>query len=110
MKSAEIFQTVSDSFGDPIIKVLLAALAINILFLFRNLTGAIRRHSNRDIPRHLCFHPFGIRANRRLQSCRGRRAGQLPSAGRMSQVPISDVVTGDIVLLKPANGFRRTAY
>ena len=59
----------------PIIKILLVALAINVIFLFRHFDWfEIGRHCHRHFSGHLCLHPVGIRQRIRLHtSCRRTR-------------------------------------
>ena len=112
-KKRGFFQQFLSNFGDPIIKVLLAALAINVVFLFRN---------------HEWYESVGIAvavflatfvstvseygseaAFEKLQEeaadihCRVRRGGAVIA------LPIEELVVGDIVLLQsgervPADG------
>lgn len=101
------------SFGDPIIKILLAALAINVLFIFRHADW----YESAGIAIAVFLATFvstlseygSESAFEKLQqeaeqiSCRVRREGQvLP-------IPVSEIVVGDIVLLQagervPADG------
>lgn len=61
-KRKGFFRQYLSSFGDPIIKILMVALAINVIFLFRNSdwmeSAGIGR---RGVSRHLCLHPFAVR-------------------------------------------------
>ena len=101
------------NFGDPIIKVLLAALAINLLFLFRHFDW----YESAGIAVAIFLATFvstlsehgSEAAFARLQEdadrifCRVRRAGQV------AECPIGDIVVGDLVLLQsgervPADG------
>lgn len=101
------------SFGDPIIKVLLAALAINIIFMFRNFdwydsvgiaiavflatfVSTLSEYGSESAFAKLQEEAANVR-------CRVRRASAV------LEVPIADVVAGDIVLLRagdriPADG------
>ena len=101
------------NFGDPIIKVLLAALGINILFLFRNhdwyetagiavavfvatFVSTLSEYGSESAFEKLQQEAGMIR-------CRVRRNAQVLS------IPIDDIVVGDIVLLQsgeriPADG------
>ncbi len=107
------FRQYLDSFGDPIIKVLLAALAINIVFLFRGhdwyesvgiaiavflatFVSTLSEYGSES-----AFEKLQEEAS--LIRCRVRRGGRLCS------VPMQDLVVGDIVLLQsgeriPADG------
>ena len=102
------------SFGDPIIKILLAALAINILFLFRNAdwfeTAGIAAavflatfvSTLSEYGSESAFEK--LQADAANVTCRVRRGG------RVLEVPAADIVVGDLVLLQagervPADGF-----
>ena len=112
-KRRGFFARYLDSFGDPIIKVLLCALAINVVFLFRGQDW----YESVGIAVAVFLATFvstlseygSEAAFEKLQEeaaavhCRVRRGGRLCS------VPIDDVVVGDIVLLQsgeriPADG------
>jgi calcium-translocating P-type ATPase len=112
-KRRGFFRQFLDSFGDPIIKVLLAALAINILFLFRNFDW----YDSAGIAIAIFLATFvstlseygSESAFAKLQEDAGRVSCRVRRAGIVMEVPISDVVTGDIVLLQagervPADG------
>ncbi len=101
------------SFGDPIIKVLLAALAINVVFLFRNhdwyesigiavavflatFVSTLSEYGSESAFEKLQEEASAIR-------CRVRRGGKLVS------LAVDELVVGDIVLLQsgervPADG------
>ncbi|MDF2654445.1 MAG: calcium-translocating P-type ATPase, PMCA-type [Bacillota bacterium] len=107
------------SFGDPIIKILLAALALNVIFLFRNanwmesvgiaiavflatFVSTLSEYGSEAAFAKLMDEAEQIR-------CRLMRAGKPVS------VPISDVVVGDIVLLQageriPADGIMLSGH
>ncbi len=102
------------SFGDPIIKILLAALAINVLFLFRNAdwfeTAGIAAavflatfvSTLSEYGSESAFEK--LQADAANVTCRVRRSG------RVMEVPAADIVVGDLVLLQagervPADGF-----
>lgn len=101
------------NFGDPIIKILLAALAVNLLFLFRNFEW----HEPVGIAIAVFLATFvstlseygSEAAFSKLQEdaerifCRVRRAEQI------AELPIGDIVVNDLVLLQageriPADG------
>lgn len=101
------------SFGDPIIKVLLCALAINIVFLFRDfdwfetvgIAVAIFLATFVSTLSEYGSESAFIKLQQDAASiqCRVRRAGMAAS------VPIDEVVVGDVVLLQagervPADG------
>ncbi len=107
------FHQFLSNFGDPIIKVLLAALAINVVFLFRHhdwyesvgiaiavflatFVSTVSEYGSEAAFEKLQEEAAGIR-------CRVRRGGQIRS------LPIEELVVGDIVLLQsgeriPADG------
>ena len=71
------------SFGDPIIKILLAALAINVIFLFRDSTGTKQRALRWRFFWPPLSRPIGIRKRIGVYQATGRRAenpmpGQTP--------------------------------
>lgn len=104
------------SFGDPIIKILLVALAINILFMFRHADW----YESLGIALAVFLATFvstlseygSESAFEKLQQeadevrCRARRNGKIVS------LPIGEIVVGDIILLQagervPADGIIR---
>lgn len=112
-KQNGFFRQFLSSFGDPIIKILLAALAINILFLFHRfdwyesagiavaifLATFVSTLSEYGSESAFCK----LQEDAARISCRVRRNGMVVS------LPIADIVTGDIVLLQsgeriPADG------
>ncbi len=112
-KRAGFFRQLLESFGDPIIKILLAALALNVLFLFRS---------------HSWYEPVGIavavflatfvstlseygseKAFLRLQEEASRTKCRVLRSGRLQELPVTEVVVGDLVELAagdriPADG------
>lgn len=112
-KKTSFFQQYLASFGDPIIKILLIALAINVIFLFRNagwyesaaiavavllatLVSTLSEYGNES-----AFEKLQQQAGE--TSCRVRRNNAL------FLLPVRDLVVGDIVLLQggervPADG------
>ena len=107
------FRQLLQSFGDPIIKVLLAALAINLIFLFHRCDW----YESAGIAAAIFLATFvstlseygSESAFEKLQedaariSCRVRRDGQVVS------LPIAEIVVDDVVLLQsgervPADG------
>ena len=112
-KRAGFWRQYLSSFGDPIIKILLVALAINIVFLFRNFDW----YESAGIAIAVFLATFvstlseygSESAFAKLQeessrtSCRVRRNGVLVS------LPVGELVTGDVVHLQageriPADG------
>lgn len=112
-KRNSFFKQFLSSFGDPIIKILLVALAINILFMFRSADW----YESLGIAMAVFLATFvstlseygSESAFEKLQeeadkvTCRVRRGGKTIS------VPVADIVVNDIVLLEageriPADG------
>ena len=112
-KRQNFFRQYLSNFGDPIIKVLLAALGINVLFLFRN---------------HDWYESVGIAiavflatfvstlseygsesAFEKLQEEAARICCRVRRNGKLCSVSMEEIVVGDIVLLQsgervPADG------
>ena len=102
-----------DSFGDPIIKVLLAALAIYLIFLFRNFDW----YDSAGIAIAILLATFVSTLSEygsesafvKLQEEAARVKCRVRRNGIVVQVPIDDIVVGDIVLFEageqiPADG------
>lgn len=101
------------NFGDPIIKVLLAALAINVLFLFRNHDW----YESAGIAIAVFLATFvstlseygSESAFEKLQEEAARICCRVWRGGKLRSVPMDEIVVGDIVLLQsgeriPADG------
>ena len=112
-KRQGFLQQFAASFGDPIIKILLAALALNVLVSLRD---------------HTWFEPIGIgvavflatfvstlseygseSAFQKLQEEAARQTCRVQRREGLQQIPVADVVVGDLVLLQagekvPADG------
>ncbi len=101
-------------FGDPIIKVLLAALAVNLLFFFHRFDW----YESAGIAVAIFLSTFvsalseygSESAFARLQEESARIACRVIRDGRVTTVPIGELVVGDTVLLQtgervPADGF-----
>lgn len=112
-KRTSFFKQYLSSFGDPIIKILLAALAINILFMFRHADWyeslgialavflATFVSTLSEYGSESAFEKLQEEAD--LINCRVRRNGKIVS------LPIGEIVVGDIVLIQsgeriPADG------
>ncbi len=104
-RQAGFFRQFLSSFGDPIIKILLAALALNVLVSLRD---------------HSWFEPIGIGAAvflatfvstlseygsesafEKLQEEAERLTCRVQRREGVKLIPIGDIVTGDLVLLAP---------
>jgi len=104
-RQAGFFRQFLASFGDPIIKILLAALALNVLVSLRD---------------HSWFEPIGIGAAvflatfvstlseygsesafEKLQEEAERLTCRVQRREGVRLIPIGDIVTGDLVLLEP---------
>ncbi len=101
------------SFGDPIIKVLLAALAVNVIFLFRQSSW----YESAGIAVAIFLATFvstlseygSESAFLKLQQDAARIECRLKRNGKVVSCPVGDIVVGDIVLLQageriPADG------
>ena len=103
------FYKLKKNFGDPMIKILLVALAINILLLF----------IDKNMP---WYEPIGIaiaillatfvstfsehrneNAFQKLQADASRIRIKVYRNGLVTELPIDDLVTGDAVLLQPGD-------
>ena len=112
-KRKSFFRKYLESFGDPIIKILLAALAVNVLIMFRTqnwfetagIAIAVFLATFVSTLSEYGSESAFLRLQKEAenQTCRVRRGGKLLA------VPIGDIVVGDIVLLEagekiPADG------
>ena len=101
------------NFGDPIIKVLMVALGINVLFLFRNHDW----YESAGIALAVFLATFvstlseygSESAFEKLQEEAGRIVCRVRRSGRLYSVALDEIVVGDIVLLQsgeriPADG------
>jgi calcium-translocating P-type ATPase len=106
-KQKSFLRSFLESFGDPMIKILLIALAINIIFLFRQanwfesigivvaillatLVSTISEYGSES-----AFEKLQEEASR--INCRVKRREGL------KEIPVAQVVVGDIVLLQPGD-------
>lgn len=112
-KKKGFFKSLLSSFADPIIKILLIALAVNIIFMFKTsdwfetigiavaIFLATFVSTLSEYGSEAAFKELQEEASKTM--CRIRRSGEL------GEIPLVDVVTGDIVLLEagekiPADG------
>lgn len=106
-KRKGFFHSFLESFGDPVIKILLIALAINIIFLFKEtswletvgigvsillatLVSTISEYGSES-------------AFERLQEEASRINCRVQRADGLKQIPITEIVVGDIILLQPGD-------
>ena len=112
-KRDSFFRQYLSNFGDPIIKVLLIALGINVLFLFRNHDW----YESAGIAVAVFLATFvstlseygSESAFEKLQEEAGRIFCRVRRDGKLLCVPIEEIVVGDLVLLQsgeriPADG------
>ena len=112
-KRRSFFHQFLESFGDPIIKILLAALAVNVIFLFRHFDW----FESAGIAVAIFLATFvstlseygSESAFARLQEDAQKVQCRVRRAGRVIALPIADIVVGDVVLLQagervPADG------
>ncbi len=107
-KGKGFFSRLLQNLNDPVIKILLAALGVNLLFLFRGEgwfeTAGIALAVLAAALISTLSEAGSEKAFVRLQAeaakavCRVRRDGQL------TEIPVSRVVTGDLVLLQAGEG------
>lgn len=112
-KRRGFFRQFLESFGDPIIKVLLAALAVNVIFLFRHFDW----FETAGIAIAIFLATFVSTLSEygsesafvRLQEDAQRVLCRVRRDGRVVELPVSEIVVGDVVLLQagervPADG------
>ena len=107
------FSRFAANLGDPVIKVLLCALAANIIFTFRHTdwfetVGIAVSVLTATIVSTISEYG-GEAAYRRLSAEAERAVCRVRRAGRIVEIPVDDVVVGDTVLLSagesvPADG------
>lgn len=101
------------NFGDPIIKILLVALALNLLLLFRQANW----FETAGIALAVLLATFVSTVSEygsesaflQLQQQAARSSCRVLRGGKLQQIPVEDVVVGDLVLLEagervPADG------
>ena len=104
-KRKGFFHQFISNFGDPIIKILLASLAINLIFLFRNFdwyetVGIAIAIFLATFVSTLSEHGSES-AFEKLQEEAQKTQCRVQRAGGVCVVPASEVVVGDLVLLQP---------
>ena len=112
-KRKSFFRQFLSSFGDPIIKILLAALAVNVLFLFHHCDW----YESAGIAVAIFLATFvstlseygSESAFEKLQEDAAKTQCRVMRAGGLQALPVADVVVGDLVLLQageriPADG------
>ncbi|MDE5540075.1 MAG: HAD-IC family P-type ATPase [Bacilli bacterium] len=114
VKTSSFWKLLLESLGDPIIKILLVALAIKVVFLFKDfdyfetigILIAIFLASFIST-----ISEYGSEAAfRRLQEESSKILVKVLRSGKTTEIPIEDVVVGDIVILGsgdkvPADGY-----
>lgn len=113
-KTRGFFSRFAANLGDPVIKVLLCALAANIIFTFRHTDwfetiGIAVSVLTATIVSTVSEYG-GEAAYRRLSAEAGRAVCRVRRAGLVTEIPVADVVVGDVVLLGagesvPADGY-----
>ena len=112
-KRRGFFRQFLESFGDPIIKVLLAALAVNVIFLFRHFDWFETAGIAIAIFLATFVSPLSEYGSEsafvRLQEDAQRVLCRVRRDGRVVELPVSEIVVGDVVLLQagervPADG------
>lgn len=112
-RKSGFFRQLLQSFGDPIIKVLLAALAINLIFLFHRFDW----YESAGIAVAIFLATFvstlseygSESAFEKLQEDAARISCRVKRNGQVVALPIADIVVDDVVLLQsgeriPADG------
>ena len=112
-KSKGFFSRLLESFGDPLIKILMIALGINVVFLFKNAewyeTAIIAAAILIATVISTVSEMGSEAAFRRLQTDAMRVVCRIIRREGLIELPISDIVVGDIVQLQagdriPADG------
>jgi plasma-membrane calcium-translocating P-type ATPase len=106
-KRKGFFHSFIESFGDPIIKILLIALAINIIFLFKQSSWL----ESVGIGVAILLATFvstiseygSESAFEKLQEEAARIECRVQRAEGLLQIPINEIVVGDIILLQPGD-------
>ena len=112
-KRNSFFRQFLSSFGDPIIKILLIALAVNVLFLFRHFDW----YESAGIALAIFLATFvstlseygSESAFEKMQEDAARITCRVRRSGGVVPLPIGEIVQGDLVLLQagemiPADG------
>lgn len=107
-KGRSFFSRLAESFGDPVIRVLLAALGVNTLFLFRGegwfesagIAAAVLAAGTISA----LSQAGSEKAFLRLREEAGKAVCRVRRDGRLTEIPVSQVVEGDLVLLQAGEG------
>ena len=113
-KTKSFLRRFFENLGDPVIRILLGALCVNIIFVFKG--GDIAETVGIGISVFLAAfisalsESGGENAFRRLSAQCERQECRVRRNGRLFRIPIEDIVVGDIVVLgagekAPADGY-----
>ena len=97
--------------GDPVIKILLCALAVNVIFMFRDAdwietagiaVSVFLATFISTLSEHGSEAAFARLDKESLQrTCRVRRRDSAGERGKVKEIAVGQVVVGDVVLLSP---------
>ena len=112
-KRRGFWRRMAENFGDPIIKILLAALAVNLLFMFHHFDW----YESAGIAIAIFLATFvsslseygSESAFEKLQEDAARTVVRVRRSGKIVEIAVTDIVVGDIVMLQageriPADG------
>jgi magnesium-transporting ATPase (P-type) len=106
-KRRGFFRRLLENFGDPMIKILLIALAINVLFLFNKAdwieTAGIAAAVLLAVLISTLSEQGSESAFRRLQEEASRVKCRVMRDGGLLEIPVEEAVIGDIIRLQPGD-------
>ena len=114
VKSKGFFKLLLESLGDPIIKILLIALAIKVVFLFRDfdwfetlgiLIAIFLASFISSISEYGSEEAF-----KKLQEENESMKVKVKRNGKIEEIKIEDIVVGDVVLLESGDGVPADGY